>query len=78
MNVPDREVRCVGEDIMSKKHESKWNIEELTDPEIYEAIRYLEPHTNADNQNDDNGVVICVCLYVLLAGSLSFLWFYWR
>jgi hypothetical protein len=45
LNVPDREVRCIDEDIMSKKHESKWNIEELTDPEIYEAIRYLEPHT---------------------------------
>jgi hypothetical protein len=63
---------------MLTNHEPDWNIEDLTEAEIYNAIRYLEPHTNADETNDDNGVVICVCLYVVLAGCLSFLWFYWR
>jgi hypothetical protein len=69
---------------MAKKYEPKWNIEDLTDTEIYAAIHYLEvdPRTedkqSADDQGKDNGVVICVCLYILLAGCLSFLWFYWR
>ena len=54
------------------------------DPEIYAAIRYLEPGlTNADqldaeDQDKDNVMVICVCLYTLLLGCLVFLWFYWR
>jgi hypothetical protein len=48
---------------MEKKHESKWNVEDLTDPEIYDAIRYLEPNSRSGTQeNDDSGVVICVSL----------------
>jgi hypothetical protein len=75
--------QCI-EDVMAKKHEPKWNIEDLTDTEIYAAIHYLEAgqrpeeKQNADDQGKDYGVVICVCLYILLAGCLSFLWFYWR
>jgi hypothetical protein len=59
------------------------NIDHLTDSEIYAAIRYLEPDaTNADErhaggQDKDNGVVICVCLYILVLVSLGFVWFYW-
>jgi hypothetical protein len=69
---------------MAEKHESNWNVEDLTDAEIYDAIRYLDPNRRdadelvADDQDKDDGVVICVCLYVLLAGCLSFMWFYWR
>jgi hypothetical protein len=69
---------------MAEKHESNWNVEDLSADEIYDAIRYLDPDprdadkVNADDQDKDNGVVICVCLYVLLAACLSFLWFYWR
>jgi hypothetical protein len=60
------------------------NIDDLTDIEIYAAIRYLEPEpTNADEwlaayQDDkDKGVVICVCLYIVLLVCVAFLWFYW-
>jgi hypothetical protein len=64
---------------MAKKHESKWNIEDLSDAEIYDAIRYLETDLSSTTEQDnDNGAVICVCLYILLFGCLAFLWFYWR
>jgi hypothetical protein len=69
---------------MLANYDPDWNIDDLTDTEIYAAIRYLEPGlTNADqldaeDQDKDNGVVICVCLYVALLICLAFLWFYWR
>jgi hypothetical protein len=59
------------------------NADQLTDIEIYAAIRYLEPDpTNVDEwhgdgQARDNGVVICVCLYILILVCLGFLWLYW-
>jgi hypothetical protein len=57
------------------------NIEDLTDLEIYAAIRYLEPYpTNADgravDQDNDNGTVICFCLYIAVLVCLAFSWFY--
>jgi hypothetical protein len=61
-----------------RKCESNWNIEDLTDDEIYDWIRCLDPdprnvdEVDADDQDKDNGVVICVCLYVLMAGCLWF------
>ena len=64
------------------------NIEELNDDEIYAVIRYLEPDPrSASNQsndtattreNADNGVVICVCLYIALLGCLAVFWLYLR
>jgi hypothetical protein len=64
------------------------NIEELSDDEVYAAIRYLEPfpgsastqghHAATLGQDDDNGVVMCICLYVALLGCLAFFWLYWR
>ena len=69
---------------MLTNHEPDRNIEDLTDTEIYDAIRYLEPdETSAsklgeDNREKDNGVVICVCLYSALLGCLAFVWLYWR
>ena len=71
---------------MLANQEPDWNIDDLTDTEIYAAIRYLEadPRTedkqDADEQDQDkdNGVVICVSLYILLLGCLAFMWFYWR
>ena len=73
---------------MLTNQEPDRNIEELTDTEIYDAIRYLEPDPrtahgeNGDfataDQNDDNGVVICVCLYVAISVCLAFVWYYWR
>ena len=62
-----------------------WNIDDLTDTEIYAAIRYLEPNPSAneqysrsvDEQNDDSGVLICVGLYLVLLACLG-LWLFWR
>jgi hypothetical protein len=69
------------------------NIEELNNDEIYAAIRYLErdprsASTQSDdtatddtaitNENDDNGVVICVSLYAAVLGCLAFFWLYVR
>jgi hypothetical protein len=69
---------------MLTNHEPDRNIEDLTDTEIYDAIRYLEQdprsanEMDADDQDKDNGVVICVFLYVALLVCLAFVWFYWR
>ena len=56
------------------------NIEELNDDEIYAAIRYLElaprsvskqsDDSATTKEYDDNGVVICVCLYLALFVSI--------
>ena len=64
------------------------NIEELHDDDIYAAIRYLEPEprsaskhsddTATTKEKDDNGAVICVCLYIAMAGSLAVFWLYLR
>lgn len=69
---------------MLTNQEPDWNIDDLTDTEIYAAIHYLEadPGTedkqDVNDQNKDNGIVICVCLYILLLGCLAFMWIYWR
>ena len=57
---------------MLANQEPDWNIDGLTDDEICDAIRYLDPDPRtedkqaADDQDKDNGVVICVCLYILV------------
>jgi hypothetical protein len=69
---------------MLTNHEPDRNIEDLTDTEIYDAIRYLEPDPKSakemceDDREKDNGVVICVCLYAAMLVCLAFVWFYWR
>jgi len=69
---------------MLANQEPDHNIEDLTDTEMYNAIRYLEPGPKSAKEVDeggrekDNGVVICVCLYIALLGCLAFVWLYWR
>jgi hypothetical protein len=69
---------------MLTNHEPDRNIEDLTDTEIYDALRYLEPdpesanEMDGDDQDQDNGVVICVLLYVALLVCMGSVWFYWR
>ena len=64
---------------MAKKHESKRDIEDLTEAEMYDAIRYLEPtSTSGTEDNDGSGVVICVSLLILLLGCLGVMWLHWR
>ena len=72
-------MQCINEDVMSKKHEPKWNIEDTTDEEMFEAIRYLEPAPRIENeQNDDAAFVICFCVVILLLGFLGFMSLYYR
>jgi hypothetical protein len=69
---------------MLTNHEPDRNIEDLTDTEMYDAIRYLEPgptkakEIDEDDREKDNGVVISVFLYIALLGCLAFVWLYWR
>jgi hypothetical protein len=69
---------------MLTNQEPDWNIDALSDTEIYAAIHYLEPDPrdalgqDPDGQDQDIGVVICVCLYIAMSVCLAFLWFYWR
>ena len=70
--------------LMLTNQEPDWNIDDISDAQIYAAIRYLEPESrnaggqDADGQDRGNGVVICVGLCVALSLCLAFLWFYWR
>lgn len=65
--------QCI--EVMATKDESKSNIEGLTDAEIYDAIRYLEQDPKSgDEEGNDNGVVVCVCLYIALLVGLAFWW----
>jgi len=62
---------------MLANHESDWNIDDLSDTDVYAAIRYLEPDPVSTNQQDDHRrVIICACLYVLLLLCLGFVWLY--
>ena len=64
---------------MAKKYESKWNIEEMTDPDIYDAILYLEPDPQYRKQhNVDTALMICLCVVTLLVGVLGFMCLYYR
>jgi hypothetical protein len=62
---------------MLANHEPDWNIDDLSDTEVYAAIRYLEPDPgNTSEQDDDKCATICACLYVLLLACLGFVWLY--
>jgi hypothetical protein len=66
---------------MPTNHEPDRNIEDLTDTEIHDAILYLEPDPTSaremgEDDREDNGVVICVCLYIALLGCFAFAWLY--
>ena len=65
-------------DVMAKKQESKWNIEDMTDPEIYDGIRYLEPKSTSVTEENDGSGLVSVSLLVLLLGCLGVMLLYWR
>jgi hypothetical protein len=72
----------VSECVMPKSCDPDSNIDALTDTEIHNAIRYLEPNSpstddrHADDPDKNNGVVVCICLYIAVLICLSFVWFY--
>jgi hypothetical protein len=74
---------------MAKKQESKGNIEkwdiensyieDMTGPDIFDAIRYLEPDRAGGNEpNRDTAFVVCVTIVILLLGCLGLMWLYLR
>jgi hypothetical protein len=65
---------------MPRKQESKWNLEDLTDAEIYAAIRYLDPDPIPETNGKNNSIpfVVCVSLLVLLLGCVGFIWICFR
>ena len=64
------------------------NIDQLDADKIYAAIRYLDTDpeserkpsadTAGSKEHADNGIVICVCLYVAVLGCLAVFWLYLR
>jgi hypothetical protein len=63
--------------VMANTHNSNGNIDELTDAEIYDAIRDLDPEPAAQKQQDDSAAfVIYLSLFILLLGSIGFMWLY--
>ena len=62
---------------MAKKYESKWNIDKLTNADIYAAIRDLKRDPRSATALDDNAIfLICISLWILLLGFLGFIWLY--
>ena len=59
---------------MLTNHESDWNIDDLSDAQVYEAIRYLEPETRSMDEDNSVTVLICVGLYILLLACLATYW----
>ena len=62
---------------MEKKYELKSNIENLTDAEIYAAIRDLEEGRRSATELEADAIfLICISLLILLLGCLGFIWLY--
>ncbi|MGA8271715.1 MAG: hypothetical protein WB919_09175 [Candidatus Sulfotelmatobacter sp.] len=61
---------------MLKNQDPDRNIQELTDEEIYSAIRYLEPHSESnERQRYGGGFMTAIILLILLLGVIAFVWF---
>jgi hypothetical protein len=73
---------CTVNGSMLMNYDPDSNIDPVTNSEIHDAIRYLDPdraHPNERHENEqgeDNGVVICVCLYIAMLVCLGFFWIY--
>jgi|tagenome__1003787_1003787.scaffolds.fasta_scaffold6975467_1 hypothetical protein len=64
---------------MAKKHESKWNIEELTVADVYDAIRYLDSDPVCRKQQKlDTAFIICAAVIILLSGCVGLMWLLWK
>jgi hypothetical protein len=68
---------------VSRSQEPKWNVEELTDAQIYYAIRYLDGDLAQDSDSDSPLskaetalFAICLLLIIVLVGYLGYFWLY--
>ena len=63
---------------MLTNHEPDRNIEDLTETEIYEAIRYLEPQPRYTNERqDDAAALVAAIIFVILMLGLGLMLLYW-
>lgn len=54
------------------------NIDDLTETEIYNAIRYLEPHPrNINDRKDDTTALVAVIIFLILMLGLGLMLLYW-
>jgi hypothetical protein len=62
---------------MLTNHEPDRNIEGLTETEIYNAIRYLEPHPrNTNEKQDDTAALVAVGIFLILMSGLGLILLY--
>ena len=63
---------------MLTDHEPDRNIEDLTETEIYEAIRYLEPRpSNTNEKQDDTAALVAAIIFVIVMLGLGLMLLYW-
>ena len=62
---------------MLTNHEPDRNIEDLTEMDIYNAIRYLEPcPRNTKEKQDDTAALMAAIVFVILMLGLGFMLLY--
>jgi hypothetical protein len=47
---------------MPREQEPKWNLEELTDTDIFAAIRYLDPDPRAETNREGHSTPVAILL----------------
>jgi hypothetical protein len=63
---------------MLTNHEPDPNIEDLTETEIYKAIRYPEPRPRSTNEKqDDTAALVAAIIFVILMLGLGLMLLYW-
>jgi hypothetical protein len=63
---------------MLTNHEPDRNIEDLSETEIYKAIRYLEPHPrNTIEKQDDTAALVAAIIFMILMLGLGLMLLYW-
>jgi hypothetical protein len=63
---------------MSREHESKWNLKELTSAEIRAAIRYLDPDAEDGDEQHDAPIFALGITLLLMLGYMGITWLYQR
>jgi hypothetical protein len=63
---------------MLTNHEPDRSIEDLTETEIYNAIRYIEPRPrNTNDKQDDSAALVAAIIFVILMLGLGLMLLYW-
>ena len=63
---------------MLTNREPDRNIEDLTETDIYNAIRYLESHPRDTNEKqDDTAALVAAIIFVILMLGLGLMLLYW-